>query len=88
MRAMILMRGRGAFLEELNALRNENERIYSSNNIDAAKSKGKLDKTEAEKLKSLRLEVERLRIDMATLTKEQEMNTERMSEIDTDIRTG
>jgi chromosome segregation protein len=76
---------RELLLKELNALKAENSKIYASSGSDG-KSKPKMDKAEIEKLKSLRLEVEQLKIRMATLAKEQEMQTARASEIAAEIK--
>jgi chromosome segregation protein len=77
---------REKLLQELNQLKDENERIYSLNNSDASKSKTKVDKSELEKLKVLRAEVEQLKIKIATITAEQEMRNKRTSEIDAEIK--
>lgn len=76
---------RNKLIDELNALKSENEHIYTSN-VDFAKSK-KVDKTEMEKLKALRAEVEQLKIKIATISKEEELKTARYSEIETELKT-
>ena len=75
---------RDEILKGINALKEENEKIYALS--DAAKHKTKVDKSEIEKLKSLRSEVESLRIKIATMSKEQEMKAARLAEVDGQIK--
>lgn len=72
-----------AIIDEINALKAENEKIYSL----TPSRKSKTDKAEAEKLKTLRAEVEQLRISIATMSKEQEMKSARLQEVENEIKT-
>lgn len=76
---------RNRILSELNALKVENEAIYSAGDQSAA-HKSKIDKSELEKLKSLRSEAERLRISIATLSKEQELKGARLAELEQQLK--
>jgi chromosome segregation protein len=75
---------RDSLLRELNLLKGENDKIYASSNADG-RSKAKIERGEIAKLKSLRAEVEGLRIKIATIAKEQEMQNARSSEINAAI---
>ena len=76
---------RNSILDELNTLKAENEKIYAVSG-SSTKQKSKVDKTEVVKLKALRSEVEELKIKSATLSKEQELRVERLSELDGEIK--
>jgi len=75
---------RDTILTELNSLKGENEKIYAATGADVEK-KGKPEKGEMSKLKSLREEVQQLKIKLAELSKEEEMRNARISEIEATI---
>ena len=78
---------RNSLLVELNKLRDENERIYELSGSDSVKQKGKQpDKTDLEMLKSLRAEVQQLKIKIAEISKEEEMKGVRISEINESVK--
>ncbi|MGI0100748.1 MAG: AAA family ATPase [Candidatus Micrarchaeaceae archaeon] len=70
-------------VSELSKLKAENEGIYSLNDAPHHKSKPK---TETERLKSLRSDVEQLKIKMATLSKERELKGARANEMESAIK--
>ncbi len=77
---------RNSLLAELNTLKEENEKIYASSGSQSGKQKSKADKTDLEKIKTLRSEVEGFKIRIATLTKELEMKNARLQEVETQIK--
>ncbi len=66
-------------------LKDENDRIYSSSD-QSSRRKLKAGRTEMEKLKSLRSEAEQLRINIATISKEQELKGARLLEVEGQIK--
>jgi len=77
---------RNKLIKELTELKSENEKIYASNDSNSSKTKSKVDKSEIEKLKALREEVNQLKVRIATLSKEQEMKSARYAEMENEIK--
>jgi len=78
---------RNSILEELNSLKEENEKIYSTTG-STAKQKSKGDKSELEALKALRAEAEQLKIKLARLAAEQQLKGARLQELESQIKSG
>lgn len=76
---------RSALIQELNELKTENEKIYAATD-SSPKDKTKMDKNELQKLKELRQEVEKIKIAIATISKEQEMKLSRLNEIENEVK--
>ncbi len=76
---------RNSLLTELNKLKAENEGIYAMAGA-SPKHRSSSDGNSMEELRSLRSAVETLRINIATLSKEQELRNERMVELEAQIK--
>ncbi len=78
---------RNALLQELNALKGENEKIYASND-SPSKQKSKASKPELDELRALREEAEEMKIKSATLATEQQLKSARLGEVESQIKGG
>ena len=75
---------REAILDELNAFKVENDGIYAMSEMHP--NKQRIAKTEMEKIKSMRSEVEQLKIRTATFSRELELKNARLAELNASIK--